>query len=133
MLVFLSLPLEAGVLPSTAVLVSAPLVIAVGGGLDGEELERGKRLGLWCNRGAGKFDFLSMDSRVRSKRRKRASARMRIASKSRVLESSLTDNELVNGSIENIIREEKCHTIFQHLVELLEVIHNNAPVFVKDS
>ena len=40
--------------------------------------------------GAGKLDFLSMASTVRWKRRKRASARTRVDSRSIVVESSLT-------------------------------------------
>lgn len=96
MSVVLSLSLDDGVLISTAVLVSVPLVVPVGE-LDGDELDRGKRVGLCRNRGAGKFDFLSIDSRVRSKRWKSASARIRIASRSRVLESSLTEGVLATA------------------------------------
>lgn len=108
--------------------VSVPLDLPAGG-LDGDELDRGKRVGLWRNRGVGKFDFLSMDSRVRSKRRKSASARMRIASRSRVLESSLTDR-VSNWHL--IMWRWNYHTIFQYLIKLLEVIHNNTPVLVEN-
>lgn len=44
----------------------------------------------WRSLGVGKLDFLSMASTVRWKRRKRASARMRVDSRSIVVESSLT-------------------------------------------
>ena len=45
MLVVLSLPLGLGAAVSAAVLTSVPLVAPVGG-LDGEELDRGTRVGL---------------------------------------------------------------------------------------
>ena len=105
MLAFVSLPLASGDFVFTAVLVSAPLVVPVDA-VDGVELGRCAMVGLWRNRGGGKFDFLSMDCRVRSKRRKSASARMRIASRSRVFESSFTGEELAIDSM-NIVEFDK--------------------------
>jgi hypothetical protein len=72
-----------------AVTASTPLVLAVAlwlAALAEEELRTGR-----CrNLGAGKFDFLSIASTVRWKRRNKASARMSVLSKSIVVESSLT-------------------------------------------
>lgn len=58
--VVLSFPLGLVALASAAVLVSVPLVVPIGA-FDGDELDRGLRVGLWRSRGVGKFDFLSMD------------------------------------------------------------------------
>lgn len=49
-------------------------------------------IGLWRNFGAGKFAFLSIASTLRWKRRKSASARISVDSRSIVLESSLTSS-----------------------------------------
>lgn len=62
--------------------------IVVGGvGLEVSELEGGRR---FRRMGAGKEAFLSIASTVRWKRRKRASARMRVDSRSIVVDSSFT-------------------------------------------
>ena len=79
------------------VFVSAPLVAPLPAAfLDGEvpdvaEEEEEEEGNNRCLRlGFGKLDFLSMASTVRWKRRKRASARMRVDSRSIELDSSLT-------------------------------------------
>ena len=86
------LPLAAPELVDPAVTVSTELVFAVAGFecVEDEEEVLVCAVGRFLSLGAGKLDFLSMASTVRWNRRKRASARMRVDSRSMVVESSLT-------------------------------------------
>jgi hypothetical protein len=73
---------------SIALVFALPLPAALSPEVDGAADRL--RTGRCRNFGAGKLDFLSIASTVRWKRRKRASARMRVDSKSIVVESSFT-------------------------------------------
>ena len=86
----------------------------------------------WCAAGAGKLFFLSIASTVRSKRRKRDSARVRMGMSSIVLESSLTVHYVRRGSINKWDKVEE-RTVLQDLVEVLQVIHNDVSVLLEDS
>ena len=86
------LPLAAPELVDPAMTVSTELMFAVAGFecVEDEDEVLVWAVGRFRSLGAGKLDFLSIASTVRWKRRKRASARMRVDSRSIVVESSLT-------------------------------------------
>ena len=86
------LPLAAPEFVDPAVTVSTELVFAAAEleCVEDEEEVLVCAVGRFRSLGAGKLDFLSMASTVRWKRRNRASARMRVDSRSIVEESSLT-------------------------------------------
>lgn len=83
----------------------------------------------WCAAGAGKLFFLSIASTVRSKRRKRDSARVRMGMRSIVLESSLTVT-LLDGACE---WDKVERTVLQDLVEVFQMVHDDVSVFLQDS